>query len=320
MRRVKWLIDRIRALSENEGTVSDSAGISDEDVLQYINEAQRVLFGKLEVANNNPFVAEDFITTVANQEEYSLPPRTYLKNNIVSVEYSHTGDTNDFSRLRRMGFTERDTSNLAIHPRKYLIRNGSILLNPIPTTAVTNGVRVQYVVDPPRVDKRRAQLDSVTVSSGQVTALSVDITDYTDYFSGASDFSDTSILVDDYFCVVGADGTIKARNIPITAISTSNGDATITSYTPESTSETAATGDYLVAGTNSTSHSILPTHMERYLIEFSVWRMLRRDSSVEAAESAPELVVILEEMLKSWQDIDDDVKYPAILNTRYLYI
>lgn len=320
MRRVRRLIDAARRLSENDGTVTSTAGISDEEVVQYLNDAQDHIFNRMEDISSEYFTEEDFISTVRDQEAYGLPPRTYLGSNVLTVEYSRDGSTNYFYMLPFASMKDRNTNTDAQYPNQYILRNGQILLNPIPDSAVTNAVRVNRVVERPRLDKRRAQIDAVTVSSGEVTALTVDITDYTNYFPYATAFSDSSILVDDYFSIVDAAGTIKARNIPITAISTSTGVATITSYTPEETTETAAIGDYLVAGANATTHAQLPDICERFLIHYTAIQLMLRDGTVNIEGQADILQRIEATILNAWSGNVDDVVTPTITDYTYFKI
>ena len=313
---MKYLITAVRRLTENEGTVNANVGISDEEFLQYFNDAQDYLMFGLEFINRKPYTREVKMDSVNAQEAYDLPARTYLGHNVVVVEYALTGNINDYVELRLTTVHERDTTNAT--PWRYIIRNKQILLNPTPNLSVTNGIRIQYVERLDRLDKRRAQVDAITVSSGQVTALTVDITDYTNYFSGATAFSDTSILVDDYFSIVGADGAVKARNIPITAINTSTGVCTITSYTPEATTETGAINDYLVAGTSAVTNTDILTEFESFMIDFCSERIFRRDGNTQEADGMMTKMAIWEEkMANAYRAMSDDVQFVTVLNPRF---
>ena len=320
MRRVKYLLTQIRRHSENEGTVSSTAGLSDDELIQYLNDAQEHLQHEIEGVNQDWFAKEIQIDVVGSQEAYTLPIDTYLDQNIISVEFSLTGNAQDYWKLKKAPYQKRETSLVSFSPTQYLLKGNQILLNPIPEASITNGLRIVYSRRLPRLDKRRGLLDAVTVSSGEVTALSLDVTDYTDYFADASAFSSSSILIDDKFCVVGSDGTVKAKGIPITAINESTGNATITSYTPDSTSETAAVGDYLVAGEFSTSHSEFPETCEKYLIHWVVWQILERDGNYREAQlQAARLEKIEMAILDSWRRSLDDVQYIPILNDDWFW-
>ena len=457
MRRVERLLTQIRRPTDNESVTADTQGVQDEELLEALNDAQAYLQQELETINSEPFERESFLDTVSGQEAYDLPDRIYLGQNVVLVECLTGSGSQTYYPLRKIELHERRTVPTGGMPSYYVTRNKQILLNPFPTVSITDGIRLNAVQQLPRLDKRRAQITAVTVSSGEVTDITVDATDYADYFQGATEFSASRILVDDHFSIVDADGNIKARNIPITAIAevdvadvdtitfptksacaagdyvvvydtqdrawavavnktgsdpeptgpiwsaipaarkaqanlatdttaaqvaarfedafnnltgfatafttsdvmanglmtvtndtagfvlpgftsdkfeintgflsiaqtvegSATGEATITSYTPESTSETASVGDYLVAGANATTHSELPLACEPFLITWGKWQIFERDNRFDSAAKMSERLQLLEKSLKdAWHRISDDVAYIPILNTDYLF-
>ena len=320
MRAVNKLIDQIRRQTELEGTVSATANISDEEILQYVNDAQQYLQEQLERINYHPFLAEDIQDVVANQEAYDLPTDALMGSNIVSIEFSRTGQVADYSTLYRVTMPERETASGSWQPLRYILRQDTVLLNPIPSTSTTNGLRINYSQAAPNLDKRRAIIDAITVVAGQVTALSVDVTAYATFFPGSSAFSSSEILVDDYFCIVATDGTIRARNIPITAINSGTGNATITAYTPASSSETGSVGNYLVAGRDTTTHSTLPNYCEKFLIHWPSWQLLSRNGHDDEAGVQKARVDQIEDSIKSsFMKLFDDVEFATILNDDYLF-
>jgi hypothetical protein len=123
------------------------------------------------------------------------------------------------------------------------------------------------------LDKRRGTITAVTVSSGQVTALTLN--------SSTDDSTAIDAKKDKFFCIVDSNGVVKAYNVPFSAYTAGTGVFTLVSYTPNSTSETAAIGDYIVLGKYMTTHSQLPDECENYLIHYSAKELLRRGSSTE---------------------------------------
>ena len=319
MRRVKRLIKAARRLSENDETVTTTVGISDEEFVQYMNDGQDSIMSELERIDHKDFTREAFITTVAGTEAYNLPSDIYLGTNIVAAEYSFTGNSQDFRHMRRITLNERDTSEVGLHPFQYILRNKQILLNPVPTTGRTNGLRLSYVKNMLRLDKRRAILTAATNTSTQVTALTVDLTDFTDYFPDASAFSDSSILEDDLFTLVDASGVVQARGIPITAISTSTGVATVGSYTADDADTGGAIGDYLLAGERATTHSELEDRLEAPLITYTAWRITARDSSEDGQILYQEFLRQLEDVKAAWRKNVEDVDFIPIIQDRYIW-
>lgn len=319
MRRIERLITAIRTPTDNETAVTDQSGISDDEITSILNDAQSYLQQELETINDEPFVRETTLNTVAGTEAVQLPARTYLGQNIKMVEYSPTGAVVSFRRLRQITLFERQAIAGGGQPQYYMTRNKQLLLSPIPSASVTGGIRLNFVQQLPTLSKRRAKIASRTIVAGALTALTLDITDYATYFPGASAFSSTSILVDDLFSIVDANGTITARNVPITAINGS-GVCTLGTYTPESSTETAAVGSYLVAGSNATTHCELPDACEQFLIHWGKWQVLERDGFFQESQSEQARLQKLETSIKgAWNRISNDVHYIPILNSDYLF-
>ena len=81
MRSVTRLIEQIRRQTENE-EVSDFIGIKDEEFIQYINDAQYNLQAAIVHQHPRVFVKEVEIDAVTDQEKYTLPTDTFLKNKV----------------------------------------------------------------------------------------------------------------------------------------------------------------------------------------------------------------------------------------------
>lgn len=322
MRRSKWLIQRAREYTDNTGVVSGTAGISDDEALQFLTDAQEHLFSALKEFNTGPFEAELRTNTVANQEGYTLPPDVLFGNSLVKVEYSHTGQLKDYVTLEPITPEQRDTSNTGYYPSGYLVRAGQVLLSPIPTQSVTNGLRITYIRELPKVAKRLGQVDTITAVAGVISAITIFITDFTDYFPDASAFDTTSILVDDYFCLVSKEGTILAHNIPISAISGS-GVCTINgTHVPWATDTgTSITLDasYLVAGANASSHPQLPNMCEKYLIAYAAWEFFGRDGSEKGKVQGIKMEQLKDNIVMAWKSMSADTSHIPITAAEWLW-
>lgn len=322
MRRLERLITSARRKSENEGVTSTTVGISDEECIQFFNDAQEHLFQELEQIDSSLFAREYTFNTVSNQEEYEIPRRIYLDQNIISVEFSYTGNPNYYEILPHFTFLERDTTTFGAQPSGYLVRDGKILLNPIPSTNNQAKIRVNYVEPLPTLDKRRAQTTSVTVSSGVISALTVDTTDFANYFPYNSAFSSSAILVEDYFSLVDVDGNILSHNIPIGSISESTGVVTLfATHVPDEGDEDNdgdLVGAYLLSGPNATTHAALPNLCEKYLINYAVYQLMKRDASPRSQEQLLEVQQHLTSITTSWEQMSEDIKEIPILDDQWL--
>ena len=54
--------------------------------------------------------------------------------------------------------------------------------------------------------------------------------------------------------------------------------------------------------------------VERYVLQYCAWKILKRDSSVDAAEQENELMMLLKDIVGSYKLVTDDVVYIPQLN------
>ncbi len=297
-RRLQLLIDQVRRETENE-EVSDNTGIQDSEFIQYFNDAQHRVQAKITAQHPTVFVTEESQNTVIDQEAYDLPADIYLDNKISMVEYSDTGFDADFFTLESRTIRSRDTT-FSGNPNFYIRRSGQILLVPKPQSAGT--LRIQYTRQIAEVDLRRGIISAVTTDSTQLTALTLD--------TAGTPIPDTTDLAEhDFLCIIGKDGTTKMKNIEFDSIDSSTGIVTLTANHTFATGETAAIGDYIVGGQNTSSHSQLPRSIERYLIAYCTWKILKRDSSADYQEQQAELLSMEQDIIDSYADITDDIIY-----------
>ena len=304
-RRVDRLITHIRKASENE-TTNSTTDIDDNEIIQYLNEAQHRIQSKIIAQHPRVFIAETTISAVADQEEYDLPSDVFMASKIISVEYTDDTATDKAYSKLIPGYERDRQSHISGFPCKYIRRDkldsdvGTILLSPRPSNA-SGTIRVTYLQRIDELDKRRGIVSAVTDSGTAVTALTLDV-------SGTPPIDSDDLEDHDYFCVVSKTGSIKMRNVQFDSVDTSTGVVTLTgsSHTYD-TGETIAVGDYVVGGKDSTSHSRLPRNVERYLIEYAIWKIFKRDSSTDSTEQLQELLAIESDIVESFQEIQEDL-------------
>jgi hypothetical protein len=305
-RIVDKLIDQVRAQTENE-EVSATIGIKDSEFLQYLNDAQDRLQSVVESTHPTAFVVEKVLDVVQDQERYELPVDAYKKNAITTVEFSPSSADEDYYHLEQTGLKSRQTSVQGF-PVTYIRRSGSILLQPRPQSG--GKLRLNYVKRINRLDKRRGVVSVVTLnnSSRTITQLELDA-------SSSNPVLDTDTLNgENYICIVDRNGKMLMANIPIESVSATTGIVTVSAgYTFEA-GETLPVGAYVVSGMDTSTHSEFPRMAERYLIAYASWKILKRDSSVDYSEQQEELLAMENDIINSFADIDDDVKYVTILN------
>lgn len=310
-RRIDRLVTYVRSVTENE-TANSTTDITDEEIIEYFNQAQDRIQSKIVAQHPRIFVTETTIAAVADQEEYDLPADAFLANKILSIEYTADSTASRPVYYKLIPGFERDrASHISGIPKYYIRRDkltnatGSFLASPAP--AAGGQFRVTYIQSIDNLDKRRAVVSAVTLDSGtsSISSLTFDT-------SGSPPIDFTNLADHEFFCVVNKNGTIKMRNIEFDgdgsdSINTSTGVVTIESGFTYNSGESIAVGDFIVGGKNTSTHSSLPKNVERYLIQFAIFKILKTDSSVDVTEQFQELSIIEQDILDSYQEIEEDI-------------
>lgn len=304
---IDYIIDEVRETADNED-FSDTVGLTEEEILKFLNDGAYRLHSKIIAQHASVFVDEKISTIVANQEAYTLPVNAHLSNRVTQVEYSFDSDTDSYFPLRPASLYNR-RSGAKGDPNNYIRKSGSILLLPTPET--TGGsLRISYTKKARRMDKRRGLVKAVTLDGSAITNLEIN------YVNGTT-VDSTELGKRSYVTVVDQFGNIKMDNVLLSSIDASGSyDATLTSdssHTYES-GETIAVGDYVVSGAYTSTHPELGEEVERYLQAYAVWKVLKRDSSVDSGEAIQELAEIEGDILASYADLGDDIQEIPVIN------
>jgi hypothetical protein len=302
---IEDLIMEVRDHTENND-VSDTVGINDSEFVRYLNDGQYRIHSLVVQTHNNAFLGEKDIDVVSKQEEYAFPNDIYLNGRITQIMYRHTSNEYDFYPLKPMHLINR-RPGIVGRPNRYVRKHASFLINPLPSGSSSGAkLRVNYTREIPRLDKRRAVVGSVTLGTSDITALSFNVSSET--------IDSEALLKRSTFTIVDKNGIIKMKNIPYDAISTVTGVVTITSGFEFESGETITVGDYVCSGKNSTTHSELPQSIERYLIAYADFKVLKRDSSVDSTEALQELSEMESEIVSAYADILDDIYEVPLIN------
>lgn len=272
MRRVDYLITDIRRISRNAANPDGTVSIPDEEILQYLNDAQDRLQGLISSTKgiDKIFSTQSILSIVGSQEAYTIPDRLYINKSIDLVEYSYTGTNVDYLPLTKLNLFNRNT-NQDNYPNGYFKRGGQIFLVPMPATSIGT-IRVTYERTVDDLDKRRGGVQSVAgLTSTGFTSITIDST--------ADETSNPSLSSIDYICIVDKDGNRKAYNIPVGTYSTATNILTPAAGFTFQTGETITAGDFVTFGKYRSTHSQLPDEAESYLIHYAVESILHKDSS-----------------------------------------
>lgn len=296
-RRAEQILAQVRRQSKNED-YGPTSGISQEEILYYLNEGLADLQASIVNEHDRAFIKEALMDTVANQEVYTLPADMLDHGGLISVEYSDSGNAQYYYKLEPLMPRER-SSSLSASPNFYIRRANTILLRPIPTNSIVNGLRLQYIKRVDKLNIRRGQVSAVTLSTNTISALTLN----TATFTNPNGFSE-----DDYMCIVDKDGNVKMRNIRFDSINTGSGVVTVSSGFTFETGETIAVGDYMVIGRNTSTNQLdIDETVERYLIQYAVLKINQADSNNDSQEAMQNLMLLKQQIIDSYAAMDEDV-------------
>lgn len=307
MRRSDVLITQARLVSRNAANADGTKSHSDDEILQYLNDAQDRMQNRISAQKNiaKIFATQQIISLVANQEAYSIGDRVLMNKQIESVEFSASGLVTDYIRLEKLNMFNRDT-NPTTYPWGYFKRGGQIFLQPTPSTA-TGTLRVTYERDLDDLDIPRGAISSI--GSGTATEFAtVTLTAAADAYEATTPGWSTQ----QYCCFVGATGGRKCFNVLIASYDTGTNLLT-PSPTPfiydTSFDSQLAAGDIAVFNKYTTTFSQLPDTCERYLIHYAGMCLFHIDSSEDFRKQQDFVAEMEEDILVQLKSQTSEVQF-----------
>lgn len=307
MKRTEFLIEDIKRSVEAQLS-SSGGGISDLEILQYLNSAQDRIFSKIVSARPKTFLAETQIDLVADQEAYTLPSTLYMGTNIVMVEYLYGSGSVDYAPLPARVLFDRRSDIKNSYPDYYIRKGNQILIQPTPSTARTNGLRVTYQRRLRDLDIRRGVITSAALTGTTLNTITLDLTPTLAKDDGTVIAAANLLNKLDYICVVDKDGTAVLDEIPVDSYDSTTGVITVTSGFTTTVLAAAFASQYVVAGTYSTTNCELPDITERYLVAYATFKLLRRQGRINEPEwQKQELQAIESDIIDSFENPDQDI-------------
>ena len=294
-RLVDYIIEDVREHTENQ-EFSESEGLSDNEFIRFLNDAQYRIHSLIVQQHPAVFIEEKEVDIVAGQESYSLPSDIHMGNKVSMVEYSSTGDSDDYYVLKPTPMRNR-MSGVDGDPAYYIRKSGKILLAPVPTGS--GKLRISYVRGLPVLAQRSASVATAVLTTDSITSLACNVS--------TDEVDSTTLNKSHFITVVDREGEVKMHGIEIDSVDASTGIVSVTSGFTFEPGETIDVGDYIVTGKYSTTHPQLDLMVERYLISYASWKILKRDSSIDSTEAMQELASMEEEIVAAYADIDDDI-------------
>ena len=307
MRRVDYLIEQVRRETENED-VTATTGISDEEFIQYLNDGQDRIQALIQVQFPDVFQDDSTVDAIRAQEKYDIPKDAFLGVRIDNIEYSNTGQVDDFYNLKKASKKERK-SGITSSPVVYIRQHNKIILQP---AAQNSGkIRFTYQKRLPRLDIRRGTVLTASLNgvNNTITTLTLD---------PATNLDATALEEDNFITIVDRNGIEKMRRIEIDNVDSSTGVVTVTNGFTYEDLESIEPGDFALRGFESTTHSQLADNAERYLRAYCAWKIHRRDSSSDSQEQSGELTALETDIVKSYAEPDGGVDRITILDDSFL--
>ncbi len=307
MRNLALLITQARRATENL-EFSDSVGITDNEFVQYANDAQDELEAQISKVNADVNIGTSIIQCSGGVSDYAMPSDALLKSKIAHILWSPNGDEQQYRTLTQ-GRMSEIVATYSGSP-SYYVRVGSVIkLVPAPQVS-SSTIKLYYAQKLPRLDLQAGLVGSVTTASSQITALTLD--------SSFGAYDKETLLEEGYVTICDGLGNITMESVPITAIDDTTLAVTVTPGFTFDSDETIAAGNFLLRGPRSTSHGSLPDICERYIIGYMVWRILKRDSSNDAVEQKQEIDMMLASIVDAYAEADIAVDGVPILDTQFL--
>src|ERR1051325_6477160 len=167
LRRFDLLVRDARDQSSNQ-RYGANQGVPQREFCRYGNDAQERIYNKILQEHPTIFCKEGFVDSVSGQASYTLPSDIYLKHNVIKIDFSHNGSAINYFPLKMR--TALQEISVPGYPSSYFLRDGSMIISPIPTASISNAFRLNYQYTIPTLDIRRAKIASHTVVAGVLTS------------------------------------------------------------------------------------------------------------------------------------------------------
>lgn len=301
MKTTEQLIIMARKLSRNERYDSNS-GVPQDVFVQYLNNAQDTLIKEITNLKTKFFKKQLVVDVVANQEKYSYPDDCIVQH-IDTIQWTDTISGTYWQTLYKSYTKEKFTLQPG-YPFAYIPYNDGFYLNP---PIVRGKLWIAYETTVPKAQKRAGLIQSVTINSGVLQAMTLNTTDAT--------YDENEINSDFYMCIVDKYGAVKARNIPYNSIA--SGVFNINNYTLAST-DSISVGDYILVGKNTCNVPEFPDICESFILKHMVYDAKYSDGSAWSQEAKDDMMRSFALLSGIFATNSDDVTPVMITSLDYI--
>lgn len=323
MKTVEEMVKRVRRETRNATTGSTTAGTSIKDIefIDQLNDGQELAVETISGVFSNFFertTTHTFDSSVASYEEVDLPDYLLLGTRICSVEYSYSGQAEDYKNIYPLDIRERYSGNsVGWSLMGYMLSGNKLIMSELPRNSAK--LRIVYELAPPRLDVLKARLTSGSRSG-------------TDFSGGYSTSASTTVDTDgdgttdiaewdngDYVTVINRKSkTVIIRDGQFSALDTGAGtftiDLTNATYTAATVDAQTATDLALIEG-GRTNQCELADYCEKFITNYAILKIKVRDSSKLAREFQPQFDAIQRSLERSYISAIKD--WPAVSEAGY---
>lgn len=301
MRRVELLIETARKLSQNT-RYDATSGIGQDIFVQFLNNAQDSLVMEIQNLKTKYFRKTEIIPAVPNQEVYAWPSDCYIQH-LDTIQWTDNANGTYWQTLYKTATKEKITLQPG-YPFAYIPYEDGFHMNP---PIQSGSLYVTYMRTPKRLAKRSGQITVATVSSGNLTALTVNPSE--------ESFDLSDISSQNYLCVVDKFGNVKTSNVVYDSCSVS-GVFTLSPFALGT--QSISVGDYICIGQNVTNLPELSTICEGYLLKHMVYEAKYGDSSAFTTQAQKDLDMYFSKLSGSFATLSDDISSVVISNLDYI--
>ena len=169
-RRLEEMIANARQLAYQE-TYSYTEGWDDNTVSEIFNLGLNELYDALCQVDNVANIEQVSLNVIAQQQAYDIPQNVKLAISIMDVRFLYGPEPWQFVTLAQGMIQDRFAYPTNI-PDTYCIRNGQMLLSPVPNITRDNSLVINYQKRMRKLDVRRGKVSSLLTAMGTITDIS----------------------------------------------------------------------------------------------------------------------------------------------------
>lgn len=289
-RRTEEIIADARRLSYQE-QYSYTEGWDDNTVVEIMNLGLDRLYASITEIDNPANIEELSLNTVAGQQSYDIPIDVHMAIRIMDMRFLYAGTQSPWAFITlKQGMIQDRFPYPTNIPDTYCIRNGKLLLSPIPNVTGIGNLVINFQKRMRKMDIRRGKVSSYTEDGlGENVKFQLNFTVTSQKDVNMRENAASILDKIDYCTFVDRNGVPIVNAIPLNSYNQNTFVLTCDPFyiiPPEekialNTALNAGVVVYVVGGDYSSSHSQLDRQCEDHLIEYTILRLLRLQSAAE---------------------------------------